>query len=61
MIPGHDHNLPGADDFVAEIALARRARQRRLTGTPRSVCGLRFTHPRELTQFDARGFLVVDT
>jgi len=30
MILRHDDNLRGADDFVAEVALARRARQRYL-------------------------------
>jgi hypothetical protein len=60
MILGRDDNLRGVDDFVAEIALAKRARPR-LAGMPSSLCGLRFTHPREPTQFDARGFLVVDT
>ena len=61
MILRRDDNLRGLDDFVAEIALAKRARQRPLAGPPSSLCGLRFTHPREPTQFDARGFLVVDT
>ena len=46
MIPGRDDNLRGVDDFVAEIALARRARQRSLAGTPSSLCRRRFTHPR---------------
>ena len=61
MIPGRDDNLPGADDFVAEIALARRARQRRLAEQSGSLCRLRFTHPRRPTQLDGRGVLVVDT
>ena len=61
MIPGRDNNLNGADDLVAEIALAKRARQRRPAGAFSSLCGRRFTHPRRPTQLDARGFLVVDT
>jgi hypothetical protein len=51
-------SLHGIDDFVAEIALARRERERRLA-TP--SCRRRFTHPRQPTQFDARGFLAVET
>jgi hypothetical protein len=61
MIPRRDDNLHGADDVVAEIALARRARQRRLAEQSGSLCRLRFTHPRRPTQLDGRGFLVVDT
>jgi hypothetical protein len=61
VITQRNDDLHGADDFVAEIALARRARQRRLAGTPDPLCRLRFTHPRRPTQFDGRGFLVVDT
>jgi hypothetical protein len=61
MILRHDDNLHGADDFIAEIALAKRARQRRLAGMPSSLCRQRFTHPRLPTQFDERGYVVVDT
>jgi hypothetical protein len=61
MILRHDDNLHGADDFIAEIALAKRARQRRLAGMPSSLCRRRFTHPRLPTQFDERGYVVVDT
>jgi hypothetical protein len=50
--------LTGVDDFVAEVALARRTRQRCLA---RSLCGRRFTHPRWPKQFDARGYLLVNT
>jgi hypothetical protein len=53
--------LAGVDDFAAELALARRARQRHLANAPSSLCGRLFTHPRQPTQLDARGFLVVDT
>src|SRR4030095_8400393 len=53
--------LAGVDDFVAELALARRARRRYLASAPSSLWGRRFTHPRQPTQLDARGFLVVDT
>ncbi len=60
MILRRDDTLHGADDFVAEVALAKRARQPRLAGTS-SLCGRRFTHPRQPTQFDERGYLVVDT
>jgi hypothetical protein len=55
MIQQRD-NLVGVDDFVAELALARRARQR-----PASLCGRHFTHPCRPTQFDALGYLVVET
>jgi hypothetical protein len=61
MILRSDDNLRGADDWIAEISLARRARQRRLTSAPWSACGRRFMHPRQPEQFDARGCLVVDT
>lgn len=62
MILRPDDNLRGADDLVAEIALARRARPRRVAAadTSGSQCQRRFTHPRQPTRFDARGFLVVD-
>ena len=53
MIPRHDNNnLHGADDWIAEVALARRARQHRLTNAPWSVCGRRFVHPRQPEQVD---------
>lgn len=61
MILRRDDSLRGVDDFVAEIALAKRARQRCLAGTIQPPCRRRFTHPRRPTQFDHRGFLVVDT
>jgi hypothetical protein len=48
--------LAGVDDFVAELALARRARQRLA-----SLCERHFTHLRRPTQFDALGYLVVET
>jgi hypothetical protein len=55
-----DDNLHGADDYIAEIALAKRARQRRLAGLPNSLCRERFTHPRQPTQFDECGYVVLD-
>jgi hypothetical protein len=58
---GQRDDVAGVDDFVAEIALAKRERRRRLAGTPGSFCGRRFTHPRQPTQFDERGYLVVET
>jgi hypothetical protein len=61
MILRHDDNLRGADDFVAEIAFARRARERSLADAPSSLCGRRFTHPRWPTQLDARGYLLIVT
>jgi hypothetical protein len=59
MILRHDADLRGADDFVAEVALARRARQRYLSNAPSRLCGRRFTHPRWPTQPDAHGYLLV--
>jgi hypothetical protein len=61
MILRHDDNLHGADDFVAEIALTRRARQRYLANVPSSLCGRRFTHPRQPMLLDERGYLLVNT
>ena len=58
---GRHDDLAGVDDFVAEIALAKRERWRRLAGTSGPFCGRRFTHPRQPTQFDERGYLVVET
>ena len=49
-------DLGGIDDFVADLALARRARQRLA-----SLCGRHFTHPLRPTQFDALGYLVIET
>jgi hypothetical protein len=57
MIPRRE-DLAGVADFVAELALARRRRQRYLAD---SRCGRPFTHPRSPRQFDARGYLLVDT
>jgi hypothetical protein len=51
-------DLTGIDDLVAEVALARRARQRELAKG--AFCGRRFTHPRWPTEFDVLGYLVVD-
>jgi len=51
-------DLGGIDDLVAEVALARRARQRELAEG--AFCGRRFTHPRRPTEFDALGHLLVD-
>ena len=51
-------DLAGADDPVAELALARRALLRQVAdGT---LCGRRFTHPRRPTQYDALGYLLTD-
>jgi hypothetical protein len=52
-------DLTGIDDLVAELALARRALQRH--PADRTLCGRRFTHSRRPMQFDARGYLVIDT
>lgn len=41
MTQRHD-NIPGIDDVVAELALARRARLRALASRPSSTCGRRF-------------------
>jgi hypothetical protein len=52
-------DLAGADDPVAGLALARRARLRQVfEGT---LCGRRFTHPRQPTRYDALGYLLTDT
>jgi hypothetical protein len=58
MILRNDDALRGVDDFVAEIALARRARLHCLANTP-TLCGRRFTHPRQPTQLDSRGYLLI--
>ncbi len=55
------YDLAGVDDFVAELALARRTIRRHLAGETSSLCRRRFTHPRRPTQFDALGYLVSDT
>jgi hypothetical protein len=54
-------DLAGVDDFAAELALARRARQHHLANAPSALCGRRFTHPRWPTQLDARGYLLILT
>jgi hypothetical protein len=54
------NDLAGVDDLVAEIALTRRARQRRLADASNALCGLRFTHPRWPAERDSNGYLVVD-
>ena len=54
-------NLRGTDDFAAEVALARRGRQGHLASAASSLCHRRFTHPRQPTRFDERGFLAIDT
>jgi hypothetical protein len=59
MILRNDDALRGIDDFVAEIALARRARLHYLANTP-TLCGRRFTHLRR-PQLDARGYLLIVT
>jgi hypothetical protein len=60
MILRRHDTLHGIDDIVAEVALAKRERQRQLIGTP-TLCRRRFTHPRQPTQFNEQGFLLVDT
>jgi hypothetical protein len=55
MIQRRD-DLAGVDDFVADLAFARRVPQRLA-----SLCGRHFTHPCRPTQFDALGYLVVET
>ena len=60
MILRNDDALRGVDDFVAEIALARRARRRNLANTS-PLCWRRFTHPRPADTVDERGHVVVDT
>jgi hypothetical protein len=54
-------DLRGADDFLAEQALARRALLRLPADSPSPVRGHRFTHPRRPIQYDALGYLVTDT
>jgi hypothetical protein len=56
-----DDNLRGVDDFVAEIALARRARERSLAEAPDPLCGRRFTHPRWPAEVNPSGYSMVDT
>jgi len=53
--------LRGVDDLIAEHAFARRALRRYKAATPDSRCDRRLRHPREPTQLDEHGFLVVDT
>ena len=58
MIPRRD-DLSGVDDFVAELAFARRAMQRHLADC--TLCGRQITHPRRPSEFDAVGYLEVNT
>jgi len=58
VIPRRD-DLSGVDDFVAELAFARRALLRHLADC--TLCARRFTHRRRPTQYDALGYLVNDT
>src|SRR5438445_13863607 len=53
-------NLAGVDDSAAELALARRARLRSLAAAP-SRCRRRFMHPRQPSQLDSRGYLLIET
>jgi hypothetical protein len=53
-------DVHGVDDWIAEIALARRALQRQLAGELTLLCRRRFTHPHRPTQFDALGYVVND-
>jgi hypothetical protein len=54
------YDLAGVDDFVAELALARRARERQLVEAPNLLCGRRFTHPRWPAQVNESGYLLID-
>ena len=58
MIPRRD-DLSGVDDFVAELVFARRAMQRHLADC--TLCGRQITHPRRPSEFDALGYLEVNT
>jgi len=50
--------LAGVDDAIAVLALVRRARERQLVdGT---LCGQRFTHPRQPIQVDTHGYRETD-
>ena len=53
-------DLHGVDDLIAEIALARRALQRRVANELTLLCRRRFTHPHRPTQFDELGYVVND-
>jgi len=53
--------LCGVDDLIAEHAFAQRALRRYKAATPDSRCDRRLRHPREPTQLDEHGFLIVDT
>jgi hypothetical protein len=48
-------NLHGADDWIAEQALARGALLRQLVGELLPACGRRFMHPRRPAEVDALG------
>jgi hypothetical protein len=56
-----DDGFHGVDDLIAEHAFARRALRRYKAAATDSRCRRRLNHPREPTQFDEYGFLVVDT
>ena len=58
MIQRRD-DLAGVDDFIAELSLARRTRQRHLGDC--SLCGRQITHPRRPSEFDALGYPEVNT
>jgi hypothetical protein len=53
-------DLRGADDWIAELALARRALLRELANEPIFRCGRRLTHPRRPTQFGPLGYFATD-
>ena len=53
MTPPRD-DLTGIDDFIAEHALARRAKQRHLADW--TMCVRQITHPRRPSEFDALGY-----
>ena len=49
------NNIRGIDDFIAELAFARRALLRQPVGEPLPACGRWFTHPRRPAEIDALG------
>jgi hypothetical protein len=54
-------DLRGADDWIAELALALRALLRELANEPIVRCGRRLNHSRRRTQFGLLGYFVTDT
>jgi len=54
-------DLAGVDDFIAELALTRRALLRELADEPIIRCGRPLNHPCRRTQFGPLGYFVTDT